>query len=479
MKKTLLTILSALVSLTALYAQNEIDALRYSRLNPSGTARFVSMGGAFSALGADFSTLSYNPAGIALYKKSELTITPSIYVGRTEATYFNRLNDDERYNFNLGNAGIIMVTTPSNTTSGWKNIQFGIGINRLANYNNRVLISGFNESSSYLTPYVINSQGVALNDLDNFGSGLAYDTDLMYQNSQGEYVNDMYGGDVLQRKTIETGGAMNEVVLSFGGNYNDRIYLGATVGIPSIKYRETSIYSEKDSEDNNDYFRAFNRIDNLETTGTGINLKVGMIIRATDWFRIGGAIQTPTIYSEMADSYTTTFESFFDTAQSLTASSEGFFEYELNTPFRATAGAAFLFGKTGLLSADYEYMDFASARLRSVEYDFNAENDAIKQGYNKAHNLRFGTEWRYGLISFRGGYAISANPYKEGVNSVMSTYSAGIGVRGNKFFADFAWALSNMDDEYHLYETVPGADRPVALTTSNNTNFLFTLGLKF
>ncbi len=479
MKKTLVTILSVLISATALYAQNEIDALRYSRLNPSGTARFVAMGGAFGALGADFTTLSYNPAGIALYKRSEFTITPSIYVGRTESSYFGNRNDDERYNFNLGNAGLVMVTTPNNTNSGWKNIQFGIGINRLANFNNRVLISGFNESSSYLTPYADNSQGVSLNDLDNFGSGLAYDTDLMYQNSQGVYMVDMYNGEVMQRKTIETKGSMNEVVLSFGGNYNDRVYLGATVGIPSIRYVETSIYSERDSENNNDYFKSFNRIDELETTGTGINLKVGMIIRATDWFRFGGAIQTPTIYSEMADSYTTTFESFFDTAQSLSASSEGFFEYELNTPFRATAGAALLFGKFGLLSADYEYLDFAAARLRAIDYDFEAENEAIKDGYNKAHNLRFGTEWRYGLISFRGGYAIAANPYKEGVNSVMNTYSAGIGVRGEKFFADFTWALSKMDDEYHLYQTVPGAQRPVAFTESSNSNFLFTLGLKF
>ena len=230
MKRILVTVITLIVGIVSLKAQNEIDALRYSRLTPAGTARFVAMGGAFGALGADFSTLSNNPAGIGLYRSSEVTITPTIFIGSTESTYFTDFNEDERYNFNLGNIGIVMVSNPAlrNPSSEWKNIQFGFGLNRLANFNNRVVIDGFNESSSYLTPYInyANENNLSLNDLDDFGSGLAYDTYLMgYDSASGKYWIDMPDGNVLQRKTMETSGSINEMVFTVGANYNDRVYL--------------------------------------------------------------------------------------------------------------------------------------------------------------------------------------------------------------------------------------------------------------
>ncbi len=480
MKKTLVTVLFALIGIATVYSQNEIDALRYSRLSPTGTARFTALGGAFGALGADFSTLSHNPAGIGLYTKSEFTITPSVFIGTSESRYMRETREDEKYNFNLGNIGIVMVADPTlrNPSSQWKNIQFGFGMNRLANFHNRILISGFNETSSYLTPIVNASQGVALDDLDNFGSGLAYDTELMWNDANGIYYIDMPNGGVSQRKSLETSGAINEMVFSVGANYNDRVYLGATLGVPYIKYEETSIYTETDSENRSDYFDSFTRIDELETSGTGVNLKLGLIVRANDFIRIGGAIETPTFYS-MSDDFTTTFRSRFDTAASKRASSTGFYDYELNTPFKAMAGVGIILGKSGLISADYQYMDYSKARLRADDYDFEFENDAIRESYNIAHNLRFGTEWRVGLLSLRGGYSISANPYMSGTNSVMNTYSAGIGVRGGKFFADFTWAMNDMEDEYHLYSAPFNADPAVAKTDINNSMFLFTLGFRY
>mgnify|MGYP001007729454 FL=1 len=480
MKKSLVLVICLLTAITAVYSQNEIDALRYSRLSPTGTARFTAMGGAFGALGADFSSLSSNPAGIGLYTRSEFSITPSLYVGSSESRYMGDIREDEKYNFNLGNIGIVLIQdlTMRNPSSQWKKVQFGFGMNRMANFHNRVLISGFNETSSYLTPIVDASQGVALDDLDNFGAGLAYDTELMWNDANGVYYIDMPNGGVMQRKSIESSGAINEMVFSFGANYNDQVYLGATLGVPYISYKETSIYTETDTENRSDYFDSFTRIDELETSGTGINLKVGIIVRPTDFIRLGGAIETPTFYS-MSDDFSTSFRSRFDTASSKRASATGYYDYELNTPFKAMAGVGIILGKSGLISADYQYLNYSNARLRADDYDFEGENDAIRESYNVAHNLRFGAEWRLGLLSLRGGYAISANPYKEGTNSVMNTYSAGLGVRGSRVFADLTWAMNDMDDEYHLYSTPFNADPPVADTQITNSMFLLTLGFRF
>ncbi len=488
MKKLSVALMLLIAFSTCTMAQSEVDALRYSRLNNLGSARFVALGGAFGALGADFSTLSYNPAGIGLYKSSEISITPSLAIGKTEATFNGSFRDDLKYTFNLGSVGIVMATNPvsRNQQSMWKNVQFGFGVNRMANFNNRVMIEGDNNESSFLTPYRDAAQGIAPQDLGAYNTGLAYDADLFFYDNQLDSANSIYqifypNGGVNQRKSIESKGSLNEMIFSIGANYGDRLYLGATLGVPYIRYSEISKFTETDESivDPNSFYnyKMFTKTDNLETSGTGINFKLGIIFRATDFLRIGGAIHTPTFYTGMADSWNTSIESHFDDGSSLTARSpEGFYEYELTTPMRAIGSVGFIIGKAGLISADYEYVDYASARLRAVDYDFNSENEAIRDNYLVAHNLRFGTEWRYGSLNFRGGYNISANPYRYGTDATNSSFSLGLGIREKNFFIDMAWVHSNMDDEYHLYSSDYVAP---AMTKVINDSFLMTIGIKY
>ena len=156
MKRISLLIILSLALIKA-NCQNEVDALRYSQNNYGGTARFTAMGGAFGALGADFSTLSINPAGIGLYKTSEFTFTPTFYVGNTSSTYSGKTNEDNKYNFNLGNIGLVYDFFKRGKFAegnGWKDVQFGFGINRLNDFNNRVVIQGYSANSSMMNQYV-------------------------------------------------------------------------------------------------------------------------------------------------------------------------------------------------------------------------------------------------------------------------------------------------------------------------------------
>ncbi len=479
MKKLVyLSLIAAFVSVQG-YAQNEIDALQYSRLNYSGSARFVSMGGAFGALGADFTTISHNPAGIGLYRSSEVSFTPSMVMGRTEATLNGNFRDDARYNFNLGNIGIVMAYTPTlkNPQTMWKNVQFGFGLNRMADFNNRVTIESDNNQSSYLSSYVDYAKGVNPSDLGTFDTKLAYETDLLFVVDSANWIYgiDKPNGGVNQRKSIDTKGSINEMVFSMGANYNDRLYIGATLGIPYIRYIENATYTETALPGDQTVFNTMTRTDFLETSGTGVNFKLGLILRATDWLRIGGAVHTPTFYSSMSDSYGSTIKSRFDNEFTATKSATGIYDYELTTPMRAIGSVGFIVGKYGVISADYEYVDYSTSRLRAPDYDFYDENENIRENLLQAHNLRFGTEWRYGSVNFRGGYGISANPYRYGTNSVMNAYSAGIGFREKNFYLDLAWAGSQYDDEYYMYNGRVDA----AETTTFQNKFLVTIGIKY
>src|SRR6056297_1646319 len=102
MKRYIITIILITFGMAAL-SQNAVDALRYSDLKPSGTARYNSMSGAFSSLGGDFSTISQNPAGLGIYRKSTLTFSPSIVFTRTDSKYLNNKESDFNYNVAVGN----------------------------------------------------------------------------------------------------------------------------------------------------------------------------------------------------------------------------------------------------------------------------------------------------------------------------------------------------------------------------------------
>ena len=77
MKKTIITALVAAAPILA-SAQSTVDAYTLSQTEPRGTARFMSMGGAFTALGGDLSSLGQNPAGVGVYRGSDIGATLDI-----------------------------------------------------------------------------------------------------------------------------------------------------------------------------------------------------------------------------------------------------------------------------------------------------------------------------------------------------------------------------------------------------------------
>lgn len=470
----------ALCASLYLQAQNEVDALRYSQITFGSTARSSALAGAFGALGADFSCLSVNPAGIGVYQSSEFSFSPGLYVGSTESSYLDGFGEDMKYNFNLGNAGLVFVmpTGPAANTKGWKNIQFGLGINRQQNFNNRMLVEGFNSESSLLDAYVNYSNGIVPSELNAFDTELAFNTWLLDTlGNNTNYFSAVPDGNVTQRKTVTSSGSINEFVLSLGANYNDKLYLGASLGFPFVRYFENTTYSERDYDELVADFDEFNVYDNLEARGTGVNFKFGMIFRATNWLRLGAAVHTPTFY-DMQEDYNTTISSRFDNGDEFKESSpDGRFDYELETPMRAIGSVAFIIGKFGLISADYEFVDYSSARLRASDYEFFEENDAIRNSYTATSNLRLGTEWKYENFSFRGGYAIYGSPYKNNINDGQrNAMTFGFGLREKSYFLDFAYVRSTASEEYYLYD--PALVSPVKNDISQHS-FIMTLGLRF
>jgi hypothetical protein len=482
MKKIVLTVLLVSLNLIILKAQNEIDALRYSQNFYVGTARSLAMGGAFGALGADFSTLSTNPAGIGLFQISEFTFSPAFYIGRTNSQFENSpVRNDYKYNFNFGNIGFVYNFFKRGNYfegPGWKSAQFGFGINRLNNFNNRMIMEGFNTTSSLMNQYIQYANGFKPNNLNAFDTRMAYDAYLINPFGDSTKYTSVVNGGVTQRKTVSSSGSVNEMVMTIGGNYSDKLYMGATLGFPFVRYLEQSVYKEIDTQDTINNFNSFTVFDDLTTTGAGINFKFGMIYRPVDIVRIGVAFHTPTYFYSMQDEYSRRIDSDLGAKGKYSISSpQGIFDYELTTPLRVMGSLAFIIGEYGVVSADYEFQDFTESRLRADNTDFYEQNNAIQDKYTSTSNIRLGTEWRLNLIAFRAGYALYGSPFKTGINDAKrTTMSFGVGFREKQFFIDFAYSYSKQKEDYYFYD--PQLVKPVKNENIGH-NIMMTVGFKY
>ena len=489
MKKYIFTLfIATLISLQG-HTQNAVDALRYSQLYTGGTARYMAMGGAFGALGGDFTSLSNNPGGLGIYKSSEFNFTPSIHVGSSNSLYNGYTGNDSKTNFAIGNVGYVYTKRLSSRSNqpGFRHFQFAMGLNRLNDYNRRMVMAGENTENSLLDTYVQFADGIFYKDIENNRGGL-YGFDLYpawwtylldADTATSKYFSPIPNGGTMQRKIMEQWGSMNEWSFGFGTNYQDILYLGMSFNIPWIRYFEKSTYSETDIADTIYDFNKFNVYDRLETRGTGFNLKFGFIVRPVDFLRIGGAIHTPSWFN-MRDYYDCSMESYFDNGDYYTqASPYGNFRYKLTTPLRLQGSLAFIIGQYGLISGEYEYVDYSNTKFRSVDYDYFHENNDISTSYVQGHNIKVGTEWRSGPFSFRAGYAYQNSPYRSGINDgVLSAYSGGVGYKDKYYYLDFAYVFTKKTEDYYFYGTDNISVNPV-INELIDHRFLLTFGTRF
>jgi hypothetical protein len=360
-------------------------------------------------------------------------------------------------------------------------------VNHQTDFNSRTYIAGTNNRSSLMTEFtnILNDNKIdpsQVNDKYPFDIGLAYNPNnnglIYYNDSTKKYYSDAPNGGVYQEKTISTQGSMNEFSLAMGINVDDKLYIGATIGIPSIYYSETSLYRESKVDTSIKYFQNMNYQQFVETRGTGVNFKAGLIYRPANWVRIGAAIHTPTYYPSMHDHWYSSMSASFDNNGSDASSSpDGYFNYELTTPFRAIGSVAFMIGSYGLISGDYEYVNYSQARFYSGSDSFSSVDSTIQKSFTAPLNFRIGTEWRIQNFRIRGGFGYNGKPYKSSLyNGEKFTVSGGFGYRGKHFYSDIAYVWSRVKDNYYLYD--PTLVDP-SMNTTVTTNVVLTFGVRF
>ncbi len=480
MRKLNLTLLGIFTILFSnVFTQNELDAFRYSQLSPTGTARFSSLAGSMGGFGADFSCVSSNPASIGVYKRTEFTFSPALYHSKATSIYNKTDAYDFKYNFNVGNLAAVLVVPVG---KNWL-VQFGTGFNRMNNYHDRFIIKGPNTGAQANTTTSMSDYFATLANktADSNLTGIpywAYQTwliDPKISSEPNQYTSHIKGVDLMQRKIIQTTGAANEYVFSSGANYNDMLYIGATLGVPFFSYTQSSVYSEKlkDPNDTTD-FRSFHVDETFSSEATGVNFKLGMLYQPFKFIRFGFSFHTPTFYNNIRERYSADYET---EGYDKKYNANGKFDYSLTTPLKIVGDLAFIIGKYGFINLHYNFTDYSTMQMHSRYYDFDIENENIRNYFQAVHSIGIGAEANLSPISLRIGYAYNTNPYKPTtyIDGSYHLITGGIGIRTNYFFTDFAYVHKLYYNKTVFYNA---PNNNIINQRIVNQHFIFTFGFK-
>lgn len=500
---------------TSLHAQNMWDAYRYSQQFNEGTARSVAMGNASVALGGDMGNISINPAASGVYRYHEFVITPSLTTSNSSVEYLGSTTDEGKTRFGLSNFGYIASFETGRRGYGLVNWNLGIAFNRTNNYTSRTGAYGRTAESSWLSSLAQNTNGVYapsmdMNDYsDPFynGSGswtsiLGWNTSLLdtlpdsdsYYKAATENLDGysiVPGGELEQFYFKETIGNTSEAVINFGGNISDKLFFGVNLGIVSIWYKHSEIYSERavNPGEFQSGFSSFRHNYNYTTSGTGFNLKAGIIYLPVAGLRLGASISTPT-WMYLHEEYEEIMESeFTDGYSQWIASPLGTYDYRINTPFRWNIGAAYTFGSVAAISIDYESANYSRMKMIDDNYTmaFHEENHAIKREFKSSDIIRAGAEVRINpAFAVRAGYQYYTSGYKYDKSNVQIG-SLGIGYASEGgFFADLAYQqqIKKSEESFQLYDDITDngtiiTEAPVGQNRFGNWKLLLSIGIRF
>src|SRR5574344_239255 len=293
--KKLFVLITSLLIVGSIYAQpTAYNAFGLSSYSLNGTANFISRAGALGAVGGDLSTASYNPAGLGLYNRDEISISMGLNFASTESKdAFN--SSDNRVNFEVGNAGILFYSR-GEKKSVFKAFQFAFTINRTKSFGNRTIFARDNVNYSFVNSILDEDNG---NDafMNDFYQTRVVDFDTATQRYTSTFPNTPSS----QLRSYTESGFVEEMGFSFSTNVLNKVYLGATVGVPLAEYHNDMQFEEEATNQSGTYNYLYNTTQDLYATG--INLKVGAIYRPFNFLRLGLAIHTPTYYSIEDDFY--------------------------------------------------------------------------------------------------------------------------------------------------------------------------------
>lgn len=528
MKNRLYLFGAVIVAVSSVAAQTQYDAARFSTSELNGTARFVGMGGAMSALGADISVIGTNPAGIGLFRSNDVSVSFGFNKNKTESDFEGTVMKDSRTRASFDQAGFVYSTKIGNKTN-LRYLNFAFNYHKVANFN-RQFSSGGSLNGNSLTwqmqdmmvgtgLYVTqDSYDELLDALNPYTSSYYYGTPFLgsmgvrtglvdgVTDDRGDFYLMGWNGASCEYYSREEGG-INAYDMNLSFNIRDRLYFGLTLGIYDVNYNRYSSYSETILDDSGNDNGGFVLNNWYSVDGTGVDLKFGAIIRPFEYspFRIGLAVHTPVWYS-MSDRYTASIytdvlampEPYTELLSEYYSSGHYLWEYQMKTPWKVNVSMGTTVGKILAFGAEYEYAAYGSMNYKDYDgYDLSSVNEALDKYLKDTHTVRVGMEAKFTpAFSFRAGYNYVTSPirsnsaryvpnlstnYADQITfdetrtdpeyhnlKARNTVTLGLGYRGSIFYCDVAYKYDFYKSDFYMFDDYLFSDDGNSITDRNS-----------
>lgn len=500
-----------------------------------GTARYVGMGGAMGALGADISVISDNPAGIGLMRKNDISLTAG---GLWYSQNTSSLQSGSHGTFDQ--AGIVTSINVGGERVKYLNLSFNY--RKKVNFNQAFdcgVLTGASMATQLAT--MANGLGEGLGLQDEWAGkdfslyGAAYRGFMFdYNDITGLYNTDAYRTSGNATRFQRSGNA-NSFDINLSTNIDDRYYVGITFGIENMHFDQRTLYSEYRTSNyglNNSIIDESFDFQNVESVrGYGFNVKVGTIIRPFDSssFRVGMTIETPTWYRLNYENLQTVYshwdlEGYYipNKWQPYDSGTDNYLEYNLQTPWKFRLSAGSTIGGKLAWGIGYEYAMYQNTKMsyptryfndtyRNYYYDFGPDygmNDITRRNMKDQHTFKAGVEYRATKnLSLRAGYNFISSPYTQtsymdpGESTTALLYPTslqytnlsdvnivtfGLGYTIGKFYIDMAYKWRGQSGDHYAFVSEysnDSAGKPISMPAShinlNRNQIVATIGLKF
>ena len=429
---------------------------RLSEREVSGTARYVGMGGAMTAVGGDPSAVRDNPAGLGVYRRMEVAISlggkwdQTMQVGKEWNTPYAKFElPQASWGFYYGNPY---------RTQGVVSNNFMISYNRLRQYQREYSATINNCDNSLADVIALKTNGLAEKYLQPEGrwddakvgwlSLLGYDTDMINPLPDNQWAANLQLGEKVNSAIrVSERGYMDEYALDWGMNISNRWYVGAGIRMTSFYLSQTEYYDEK-AQASGVTLSAYNT---LLMSGLGVNGAIGMIGHPVEWLRFGVSFITPTASTLSITNYGEMQSSIInDSVRATPVNTASYSDFSL--PLRLSTSVAFQWKHYGLLSFQYDY--------------------AHHKYLDDVHTLKVGLEVvPISRLFINAGYVYESTfrnadnllPYELNYNAVETNthalytrntqyISCGVGYRGKNLIVQAAYQYQLQDLDFQLHE---------------------------
>lgn len=480
------------------------------------TARMAGLGGNFQAIGADPSNITGNPAGLGYYQRSELSLSAGFTQTQVNAQYLGQSNNQDQQRLWLPNANLILAGEPSRTGE-WLG-SFGVAYARQQWLDLPFSIQGSNNRSSILDQFIetANANGATGQSLDDLyypalnaadsPEAVAYQTYLINPSANGgaPFTRFEKGNTVNQSGVASNSGFQSQWSFAYGASYLKKLYLGLSMHF--LRFRQNAQFDWDEQFQNANNVQGFLYRERLATSGSGIQLQLGLIYHLKPNLRMAVSFQSPGYFDQISERFSGglsprvfSIPTFDGNGKPIELGPNDVkainlnvndFTYSLRTPMKVGGGLAYFFGKKGFLSVDLEMVNYGGMHLSSGELSpmervrfENYRNGQIKSYFESALNVKVGGEWRLmPKLTLRGGYARFDDGYKSNFDPIdrgIQQFSLGLGYRVQAYYLDLSAQHRSWKDAYTPYELKDPSAYASASLKFQQTQIILSTGVYF